>query len=137
MPKTIAARYQIASLYHWTKKVNVVTPSTMYKHKGGVIISVNFKGTVFKPGMAICPSLMENGDPEIGIITCIKDGPSPRLCFHNASVRYVSHIRAYEVHSTDKDGETEISVDRLVNILPMDILFYGSKRVLSQRSSLV
>ena len=52
-------------------------------------------------------------------------------------LRYVSHIRAYEVLITDKDGEAEISVNRLVNILPMDILFYGSKRVLSQRSSLV
>ena len=140
MPKTVATRYQITAFHHWTKKVNTVIPATVYQKKGEHSYSmVTYRGTSFNLGMAVCTGLQESGTPDIGIIRQI-DASSPlRPCvvLHMAHVVYEPHIRAYVIAFTDQSDTRRTQLDCLTNSSPMDVLFYGSKKVLSQRHALV
>jgi hypothetical protein len=52
-------------------------------------------------------------------------------------ITYNTHIGAYEVQRIDTSEMQEISIDRLINQRPMDVLFCGNRKVLSQRGLLI
>ena len=135
VPKTVATRYQLNSFHHWSKQVDLVTPPTSYHHKGGVVTSVDYKGSSYHVGMAVCLSVLDDGQPEIWIIDKILNGPM--LVCYSASVDYDPNIRAYLISDTNQNNVSNIMISALRNKAPMDILYYKNSKVISQRGVFV
>lgn len=115
--------------------VNLVTPATEYHSKLGVISEVEYKGTSYKVGMAVCDGLLDDGEPDFRVISVIEDGVTAHC--NQISAEYVPHIRSYIVTNIDYSNTVIIDLKKLTNPSPMDILQYGNTPVISQRCTLV